>query len=150
MKYLLILILSLCANCFTCLAQQSLSNPLYLGPILLDKPSVKAMAKVCEQYELTEIPSNDDSRVFKHGDGTLIRFNIIPDTKGNRQPYIEIHTAESKKNIEKILDSTGFHKEKNRYEKGFHGARKFTICQISGNKNKQVIFTKESGNNSLF
>lgn len=147
MKYLLILIISLCANYLTSFAQQSLSNPLYLGPILLDRPSVEAMAKLCEQYKLTKIPSDDDCRAFKHDDGTLIKFTFIFDSKGNKQPYVEIHTTDSKKNIEKILDSTGFHKEKNRYEKGFHGARKFSTCQIVGNKEKRVVFTKEIGKN---
>lgn len=147
MKYLILLILSLCANSFTCLAQQSLSNPLYLGPILLDKPSIEAMAKVCEQYKLTEVPSEYDCKTYKHEDGTLIKFNFISDSNGNKQPYVEIHTTDSKKNIEKILESTGFHKEKNRYEKGYHSARRYTICQVIGNKNMQVIFTKENGKN---
>lgn len=145
MKYLLILIISLCANCFLCFAQQTLSNPLYLGPILLDKPSIEAMAKLCEQYKLTEVPSDDDSRAFKHDDGTLIKFTIISDSTGNKHPYVEIHTTESKKNIEKFLDSTGFHKGKNRYEKGYYGARRFTTCRITGSKNMQVIYYKEKG-----
>ena len=143
MKYLLLLIISLCANCFTCFAQQSLSNPLYLGPILIDKPNVEAMAKVCEQYKLTEIPSDDDCKAYRYMDGTLIKFNIVPDPQGNKQPYVEIHTKESKKNIEKTILNAGFRKENNRYEKGYHGANRFSVCKITGN-NKLVIFTKES------
>lgn len=56
LKHLYLSILCLCISFLSCFAQQSLSSPLYLGPILLDKPSVEAMAKVCEQYKLTEIP----------------------------------------------------------------------------------------------
>lgn len=145
MKSLILSIVCICINFITCFGQQSLSSPLYLGPILLDKPSVEAMAKVCEQYKLTEIPSDDDSRVYKHTDGTLIKFNIISDTKGNKQPYVEIHTTESNKNIEKILESTGFHKESGRYTKGYHGARRFSTCKIIGSNNKRLIFTKEKG-----
>ena len=126
------------------------SNPLYLGPILLDKPSVEAMAKVWEEYKLTEIPSNDDSRAFKHADDTLIKFNIISDSTGKKQPYIEIHTTESQKTIEKILEVTGFHKAKNRYEKGYHGARTFSTCQVIGNKNKLIVFTKENNNSTFY
>lgn len=84
MKYLLILIFSLCANCLTSFGQQTLSNPLYLGPILLDKPSVEAMAKLYEQYKLNEISSDDEYRTFRYNDGTLIKFNILSDSIGNK------------------------------------------------------------------
>ena len=145
MKHLILVILCVSISFLSCLGQQSLSNPLYLGPILIDKPSVEAMAKVCEQYKLTEVPSDDDCKAYRYMDGTLIKFNIVPDSEGNKQPYVE-NTTESKKNIEKILESTGFHKGKNRYEKGYHGARRFSTCQISGNQNKRIVFTKENGN----
>lgn len=115
---------------------------------MLDKPSVEAMAKVCEQYKFTEVPSDDnDSRTFKHDDGTLIKFNIISDSTGCENPYVEIHTTESKKSIEKSILNAGFRKEKNNYTKGYHGARRFTECLIIGNTNRRVIFTKENGIN---
>lgn len=149
MKHLILTLALLCLTFLSSFAQQSLSNPLYLGPILLDKPSVDAMAKLCEQYKLTEVPSDDDYRTYKHSDGTLIKFNFVSNSEGNKQPYVEIHTTESDKNIEKILDSTGYHKEKNRYTKGYSGARIYSTCQVIGNKDKRVIFTKERGGNTL-
>lgn len=101
------------------------------------------MAKVCEQYKLTEVPSDDDYRAYKHDDGTLIKFNFISDSQGTKQPYVEIHTTESNKAIENTIIGAGFHKEGKRYEKGYKGARRFSTCCILGNKNKRVIFTKE-------
>lgn len=108
------------------------------------------MADLCEQYKLTEIPSDDDYHTFKHNDGTLIKFNIVADSTGYKTPYVEIHTTESKKNIEKTILEAGFHKEKKGYEKGYHGANRFSTCRIIGNKSKQVIFTKENGNISSY
>lgn len=147
MKHLILSILYLCISFLSCFAQQSHTNPLYLGPILLDKPSVEAMVKLCEQYKLTEVSSDDNYKAYKHDDGTLIKFTITSDFEGIKKPYVEIHTTESKKNIEKIINSTGFHKVNNQYEKGYHGARKYSICQIIGNKNKCLIFTKEKNEN---
>lgn len=41
MRYLLLFIICLCANCLSGFAQQSLSNPIALGPILVDQPNVE-------------------------------------------------------------------------------------------------------------
>lgn len=145
MKHLLILIIGLASNCFVCFGQQSSINPISLGTILVDQPSINEMVEYCEQYKLIEVPSDDDLRVFKHDDGTLIKFNFISDSADNKQPYVEIYTKASNRAIEKALIETGFHKGKNMYLKGSKFANRFTTCRIIGRNDKRIIFTKDKG-----
>lgn len=145
MKSLIILILSLCANCLICFGQTSSINPISLGSILVDQPSLNKMIEYCQQYKLIEVPSDNDCRAFKHDDGTLIKFNIETDSIGNKKPYVEIHTTESNKEIERVILGAGFYKEKIRYVKGSKFANRFTTCHIIGQNDKRVIFSKEKG-----
>ena len=50
----------------------SLKNPLYLGMILIDLPSVEKMESVCEHYDLTEEPEMDGYKVYRHSNGVLL------------------------------------------------------------------------------
>ena len=52
----------------------SLKNPVYLGMILVDQPSIEKMQSVCEFYDLTEEPETDGYKVYRHSDGTEFRF----------------------------------------------------------------------------
>lgn len=117
--------------------QQNISNPLSLGIILVNQTSVDRMDELCQWYKLTEQPSDDGFHVFRHDDGTLIKFNMSED----KIPYVEIHTSQNKKNIEKTITEAGFNKDKGLYVKGSVHAIKYTTAKILGNRNKRVIFT---------
>lgn len=132
MKQLILSIFLLIATLLPCTAQQSsVENPILLGSILLDQTSLDKMVDLCKWYRLVELPSDEDSRAYKTEDSTLIKFSMSAD---NTTPYVEVHTTKSKKKIEKTLVEAGYHKEKERYEKGSRYATTYNTCKIIGSK----------------
>ncbi|MDE6654507.1 MAG: hypothetical protein K2K37_09005 [Muribaculaceae bacterium] len=136
MKRLLSLTLLL-STLLLCLGQQSASDPVIIGSTLVNKSSLDQMADICQWNQLIEQPSEDGFRVFRHDDGTLIKFKMSDD----KIPYIEVQTTQSRKKIEKSLFKVGFSKDKERYIRGSIYAIRYTTAETLGNKNKRVIFT---------
>lgn len=145
MKNILVTLSFLLVSILSCFGQQKVTNPIFLGPILVDCPSVDAMVDLCGMYDLEELQSEDNYRMFKNGDGSIIKFNMVSDSTGCEIPYVEIRTSQNKKDIEKTILEVGYKRENDRYIKGTRHARRFTTCLVEGNKTKRVIFTKEKG-----
>lgn len=137
MKSFLLSLAFLVSSVLLCLGQQTISNPVSLGPILTDQINIDRMVDLCKWYKLAEVPSDDDYHTYKHEDGTLIKFRMSDD----KIPYVEIYTNQSKKNIEKKIMESGYEKDTKYYIKGSKYAISYKTAQIIGNKNKHVIFT---------
>ena len=125
------------SSIFLCFSQQSISNPVTLGSILVGQTNLNQMTDLCNWYQLTEQPSEDGFHVYRQDDGTLIKFKMSDDNT----PYVEIQTTQSKKKIEKSLTSVGFQKDKDLYIKGSIHAIRYATAKIHGNRSKRVIFT---------
>ena len=120
----------------------SLKNPLYLGMILIDLPSVEKMQSVCDYYDLTEEPEMDGYKVYRHTNGTEFRFRV-DNIAGKYQPKVIVVTKENQKSIDKMMHEAKYTKESGGYVKGTKYEMRRTKCKVSGGLNKTLTFEKE-------
>ena len=120
----------------------SLKNPVYLGMILIDLPSVEKMQSVCEYYDLTEEPEMDGYKVYRHSNGTEFRFRADK-IAGKYLPKVIVVTKENQKSIDRIIHDAGYKKESGGYVKGTKYEMRRTKCKVSGGLNKTLTFEKE-------
>ena len=120
----------------------SLKNPVYLGMILVDQPSIEKMQSVCEFYDLTEEPETDGYKVYRHSDGTEFRFRADK-IAGKYQPKVIVVTKVNQKLIDKMLHDARYTKESGGYVKGTKFEQRRTKCKVSGGLRKTLTFEKE-------
>ena len=120
----------------------SLKNPLYLGMILIDLPSVEKMESVCEHYDLTEEPEIDGYKVYRHSNGTEFRFRADK-IAGKYLPKVIVVTKENQKSIDKMMHDAKYTKESGGYVKGTKYEMRRTKCKVSGGLRKTLTFEKE-------
>ncbi|MBD5385895.1 hypothetical protein HDR69_05660, partial [bacterium] len=71
-----------------------LSNPVYIGALLLDEPAERDMAKLCEYYGFTPSGTDNSFTLYTRSDGAEIRFRATGD-RNNTDPVIEIRCPQS-------------------------------------------------------
>lgn len=120
----------------------SLKDPLYLGMILIDQPSIDKMKSVCDYYDLTEEPEIDGYKVYRHTNGTEFRFRADK-IAGKYQPKVIVVTKENQKSIDKIFHESGYILESGIYVKGTKFEIRRTKCKASGGLLKTLTFEKE-------
>ena len=123
----------------------SLKDPLYLGMILIDQPSIDKMKSVCDYYDLTEEPEIDGYKVYRHTNGTEFRFRADK-IAGKYQPKVIVFTKENQKSIDKILHESGYILESGIYVKGTKFEIRRTKCKVSGGLHKTLTLEKEYNN----
>lgn len=123
-------------------SSHGIDNPLYLGIILIDQPDLWKMEEICECYNLKEVPMEDGYRIFHHSDGTELRCGIY-NVGDKYYPIVKVSTNKSSKEIDQLLNGTGYVKESGAYYKGTKFARRRTKCSVSGHSRKTLTFEKE-------
>ncbi len=126
---------------FHCFSQVKVSNPTYIGLILVDEHDCNKMAQTCQHYNLTEVSAEEDFQVFTYTDGTKIRFKMDESAEGN-VPVVQVITKKKPADAKKILSDTGFVKEADGYYKGSKFTHRRTRCQLSSGIPSVLTFTK--------
>lgn len=136
----LVFVLVLLCN-LSSFAQIRISNPTYIGLILVDEHGCDKMTQTCQHYNLTEENTEEDFQVFSYSDGTKIRFKMDESELGN-VPVVQVITKKKPSEAKKILSDTGFTKETDGYYNGSPFTHRRTRCQISSGSPSILTFTK--------
>ncbi len=139
-RCLFTLILAIAFN-ISFFAQLKVSNPTYLGLILVDEHDCNKMAKTCQHYNLKEVSPEEGYQVFTYSDGTKIRFKMDESEEGN-VPVVQVITHKKPADAKKILSDTGFVKEADGYYQGSKFTHRSTRCQVSSGSPSVLTFTK--------
>ena len=122
-----------------------LSNPVYIGALLLDEPAERDMAKLCEYYGFTPSGTDDSFTLFTRSDGTEIRFRVTGD-RNNTDPVIEIRCPQSTRDTHEDLMQLRYEpvkKHANTYRKGTNLATRYSSAILTGDRTHSTIrFTK--------
>ncbi|MDE6769290.1 MAG: hypothetical protein K2J78_06155, partial [Muribaculaceae bacterium] len=119
-----------------------ISNPIYLGNMLVDETSIDKMEQICRYYSLMEENTEDGFKTFVHPDGTVIQFKF--DMSDDRKiPVVKLKTKASSKIINEILSTTGYSHTSDGYVKGSKFEHRRTKCSVTGTTKKTLTFTKE-------
>ena len=141
-QFLIVVFISLFVQFGLFAQSKTISDPIYLGMMLIDQPSAKQIEKICDYYDLREQPEIDGYRIFQHADGTELRFRTdIIDSK--YQPIVKVYTNKSGKEIDLILNDASYHKERGGYFKGTKFEMRRTKCTVNGTGRKTLTFEKE-------
>lgn len=138
--FLLILVLPIMFT-LSSVAQVKVSNPTYIGVILVDEHDCDKMAATCRLYNLIEEAPEEDFQVFTYTDGTKIRFKMDESEEG-LVPVVQVITHKKPADAKKILSDTGFVKEADGYYKGSKFTHRRTRCQLSSGSPSVLTFTK--------
>ena len=152
-------------------------NPIYLGFILLDEPTIEGMSEICEYHGLTPIDSSATSKssanagsntagklaesqaitdgytAYRATDGTILRFKQSEDpTAGVNGNLIEIRTKAPQKTIDKIFKILYYNKTESKngqiiYDNGSHQSR--TLLRATQTGTNPRIITFRSTDNPL-
>nr|MDE6697279.1 hypothetical protein [Muribaculaceae bacterium] len=91
-------------------------NPVNIASQLVLKQDSATVASTLEYYGYTIHPSQEGYTVFKHSDGSVIRFVYQnPDPKQS-YPTIQVYTKSAKPQIEKVLSELNYKRVGNHYE----------------------------------
>ena len=119
-------------------------HPVYIANLLTSSLSTDEMIETCRYYKLTETPTDPGHIAFTDSKGNIIRFTDTRNSANkNINRTIELQVLESDKIIDHLLQSTGYTKQKDHYEKGTPYATSKTVCTLSSRgKYKILSFTK--------
>ena len=132
---------------FKAMAEDSdeLSNPVYIGALLLDEPAERDMAKLCEYYGFTHSGTDASFTLFTRSDGTEIRFRATGD-RNNTDPVIEIRCPQSTRASHEDLMQLRYEpvkKHANTYRKGTNLATRYSTAILTGDRtHSTILFTK--------
>ncbi|MDE6336832.1 MAG: hypothetical protein K2L34_09690, partial [Muribaculaceae bacterium] len=95
MKRFLFILLTYLICSFGSFAQTDNSaNPISLGLLLIDQPSVEKMITTCRYYNLLEEPSQEGYNVFRHPNGTVYQFKV-DERNSQHLPIVKVTTKDS-------------------------------------------------------
>lgn len=94
MKRFLFILLSFLLSFTVAFAQTVVKvNPVNLGLLLMEQPSVAKMKSTCEYYNLLEGSEEDGFLVYSFPDGSRVEFKV-EETEGRRYPTVKVITKE--------------------------------------------------------
>lgn len=102
--------------------------------MLAQENDTAKMSKTCDYYGYTRAHSLDEYTIFKHSNGSIIRYKHQQE---DLYPTIEVHSKISEKEKEQILKSLNFQKHNKEYVRKSVG---YTTKCING-KHGDLIFT---------
>lgn len=141
MKRFIIIFCFVIVSIFTSFSQIKVSNPTYIGLILVDENDCNKMTATCQLYNLDEGTPEDGYQVFTYIEGTQIRFKMDDSEKGY-VPVVQMMTHKKPAEAKKILSDTGFVKEADGYYQGSKFTHRRTLCRISSGSPCILTFTK--------
>ena len=122
-----------------------LSNPVYIGALLLDEPAERDMAKLCEYYGFTPSGTDDSFTLFTRADGAEIRFRATGD-RNNTDPVREIRCPQSTRDTHEDLMQLRYEpvkKHANTDRTGTTRATRYSSAILTGDRTHSTIrFTK--------
>ena len=92
------------------------ANPINIAYMLAQDTDSASMAKTCEYYGYVRQSTQDGYTVFKHTNGSIIRYTFKNEDKDKPYPYVEVKSKSSSREIDAILSNLGFQKQGNNYE----------------------------------
>ena len=114
------------------------ANPINIAYMLAQDTDTASMSKTCEYYGYVRQVSEDGYTVFKHTNGSIIRYSL---NKDSNYPHVEVKSKSSSRDTDAILSDLGFQKQGNNYElKTGKLTRSKTTC-IHG-PNGFLVFSK--------
>lgn len=115
-KYLIFSILSLIFLCsFPVRAVKKIeANPINVAVMLMQEKDTTSMASTCEYYGYTRQPENNGYTIFKHLNGSQIRYKYSDSNQ--TFPTVEVTSKASFKEKNQILQNLNFNKVGNTYE----------------------------------
>ena len=84
------------------------ANPINVAVMLTEQLDSASAAATCEYYGYVNQPSQGDFTVFKHPNGSIIRFNFTTADNGKKYPTVEVKSKEAQKDMDKNLKSLNF------------------------------------------
>ncbi|MDE6741419.1 MAG: hypothetical protein K2J58_03710 [Muribaculaceae bacterium] len=89
------------------------ANPINVAVMLTEQLDSANVAATCEYYGYINQPSQGDFTVFKHPNGSIIRYNFTTADNGKKYPTVEVKSKGPQKEKDKILESLNFKKNGN-------------------------------------
>lgn len=117
-------------------------NPVNMGLLLMEQPSVEKMKSICEYYDLSEESEKDGFEVYSFPDGSRVEFKV-EEMEERRYPTVKVITSEKQAVISKNLSDCGYRKVSDGYVKGSKFEHRRTRCRVSGGAKSVLTFTKE-------
>ena len=93
------------------------ANPINVAVMLTEELDPASLAKTCDFYGYQHQGNQDGYTVFKHQNGSIIRFKFVPDEDGKQYSTIEVSSKETQKDRDAILKGLNFQKSGNTYER---------------------------------
>ena len=110
------------------------ANPINIAVLLTQETDTASMASTCDYYGyVRQIPS-DGYTVFKHANGSIIRYKYIDSDQ--KYPTIEVISKASQKEKDNTLQSLNFKKAGNSYERRSIG---YTTKCTSGSHGSLIL-----------
>lgn len=122
------------------------ANPINIASRLIMQSDSAKVASTLEYYGYSIQPSDNEYIVFKHPDGTIIRFTYPPaDYKQNYHTVVVVSKVD-KKEAEKRLKELDYKKVENGYESN---SSKYSthITKCSFGSGKTITFQRQKKNN---
>ena len=94
------------------------ANPINVAAILTELPSSTALASTCEYYGYIRQSPQDGYTVYKHPNGSVIRYSFNEADNGKSYSTVEVTSNISQKEKDQILqENLNFQKTGNAYER---------------------------------
>lgn len=105
------------------------ANAINVAVMLTEQVDTDAIASTCEYYGYERQPSQDGYNVYKHPNGSIIRYTFTTAENGKEYPTIEVKSKGNQKDNDELLQGLNFQKSGNSYERKSIGHR--TRCTSS-------------------
>ena len=93
------------------------ANAINVAVMLTEQPDSAGIASTCEYYGYVSQPKQDCYNVYKHPNGSIIRYTFTTAEDGKSYPTVEVKSKASQKGKEEILQGVNFKKEGKGYER---------------------------------
>ncbi len=93
------------------------ANPINIAVSLTERTDSATIASICEYYGYIIQPSQDGYTIFKHPNGSIIRYSFNNSDNRSKYPTIEVKCKASPKEKDQRLKNLNFQKSGNSYER---------------------------------
>lgn len=121
------------------------ANPINVAAILTELPDSTALASTCEYYGYIQQSPQDGYTVYKHPNGSVIRYSFNETDDGKSYSTVEVTSKVSQKEKDSILLALNFQKAGNVYERRSVG---YTTCCTNGHRGA-LIFQQQPNPKAL-
>ena len=112
------------------------ANPINVAAILTELPDSVALASTCEYYGYIRQSPQDGYTVYKHPNGSVIRYSFNEADNGKEYSTIEVTSKISQKEKDQILQELNFQKAGSDYERRSVG---YTTRCINGHRGSLIF-----------